>query len=182
MGKRPRIKRETGIVVNDEKAFDVNIASVKARKIIDVSANIDFELWFDKHYLDRIQHGDENGVRPGIEEEKVQRLITQSVPHLLYYSSVIKGFQYANHNLAGGDRALRFVLQDSRGGDAALNVVLEVHVINLARMEITVKTAMSKSDFVLSDGQYALELTGKNHSVLRMQRQKNRIDVADYSE
>lgn len=171
-----------GTAVNDDKAYDSNIASVKARKVGDVSTGIAFELWYDKHYLDRAQHGDDDGKRSGIEEKRVAGLITEAIPHLLFYSAVTKGFHYSNFNLPGGDRALRFVLQDAYSATTPLNVVLEVHVINLSKMEITVKTAMSKYDFELSDGQYAIEFMAKKHSVLRLQKHKNRIDVAEYAE
>jgi hypothetical protein len=182
MGKRQRIVRDRGTPVHDETRYEVNTGSVKARKIIELNVPVVFDLWFDKHYLDRIQHGDEHGERYGIDEKKVEDLIAKALPHLIVYSSKTKGFHYSNHNLPKGDRALRLVFQDSYSEAITLNVVLEIHLLGLTRMEVTVKTAMSKNNFELSDGQYSIELLEPNHSLLRLRQFNRTSDVAEYTE
>lgn len=62
MGKRPRRKNELiGEIVIDEFAYSENIGSKKARKVIDKSEQVHVEVWYDKHYVNRVQFGDDNG-------------------------------------------------------------------------------------------------------------------------
>lgn len=76
MGKRPRIKIEGLMpVIADELEFTKNRCSANARKTgVDV-LNLEFEVWFDKHYFVREQHGDEDGKREGIDFNAIKSLI-----------------------------------------------------------------------------------------------------------
>jgi hypothetical protein len=58
---RKRIKYEPkGVAaIQDELEFIKNKCSDHARKIFVQIENIHVEIWFDKHYHDRHQHGDE---------------------------------------------------------------------------------------------------------------------------
>jgi hypothetical protein len=150
--------------VEDELAFTRNRCSKKARKINSINHNLIFEIWFDQHYQIRLQFGDENGMRPGIDALKVESLVLRSMKHLVAYSSLLKIFNFINHNL-NGDRANRIVLQELTD-EGKLNVVIEAHLINLDTYEITVKTAMCIDTFRISEGQFILEII-ENESILK---------------
>ena len=100
-------------------------------------------------------------------------MVLEAVKHLLFYSSYVSGFTFLNHNYQSlSGRAVRVICQKEVDGNT-LNVVIEVHYISIKEYEITVKTAMSKEDFKLSDGQYAVEILNEDSSVLRkLQRGK----------
>jgi hypothetical protein len=150
--------------VEDELAFTRNRCSKKARKINSIHHNLVFEIWFDQHYQIRLQFGDENGMRPGIDAKKVESLVLRSMKHLVAYSSLLKTFTFINHDLNGG-RANRIVLQEPTD-EGKLNVVIEAHLINLDTYEITVKTAMCIDTFRISEGQFILEVI-ENESILK---------------
>ena len=124
--------------LHDELAFVENKCSNHARKIFVEVENIHIELWFDKHYHDRHQHGDDHGKREGIDPKTVENLIRKSIRHLIFYSSVVKGFTFANYNKEG-QFPVRVVLQEELDG-SMLNVVIEAHFLDIGRYEITVKT------------------------------------------
>jgi mRNA-degrading endonuclease HigB of HigAB toxin-antitoxin module len=146
-------------------AYTSNLCSQNARMICSVPLKNQVEIWFDKHYNDRIQFGDNNGKREGIENKVVKSLVEKSIDHLLFYSSSIKNFTFLNHNL-NGDRAIRVILQQEMK-ESRLNVVIEAHCDKLHSYEITVKTAMCTDEFKISDGQYVLEINGNNSSILK---------------
>jgi hypothetical protein len=170
MGKRPRIVREgaMGEIVKDEMSFDKNLCSDKARQIELLEEKISFDLWYDKHYLDRAQHGDENGKRDGIEMDAVKKLVSEGLLHLLFYCAKVKGFSFLNHEHPKGERALRIVLQDSYTQSPSLNIIIEIHYVSFNKYEITVKTALCKDIFEFSDGQYAVELFDSGSSRLKL--------------
>jgi len=78
---------------------------------------------------------------------------------MILYSNLVKGFSFLNRNLQHHERPLRIVLQEQTG-PGLLNVVIEAHYLDIGKYEITVKTAMCKDDYYLSDNQYAIELDG----------------------
>lgn len=176
MGNRPRITRDRGEFVYDGLEYKANKATVGARNIVQLRDNIEFDVWYDKHYVYR------NGEREGIEPPEVQALIGNALPHLVYYSSKIKNFVYLNENVPHGHRKQRIVLQDSYSGNVPLNVIVEVHFVSLHRQEITVITAIAKEDFEWSDGQYAIELTSKTNSVLKLKARGRYEEVAALDE
>ncbi len=165
--KRKRIPvRKPEPVIEDELAFVKNKCSPNARKIgyTVESTNIDF--WIDKHYHIRNQHGDNNGIRSGIEQEKVHTLVKESIRHLMFYSASVKSFTFLNHNYnPSSGRAIRVVCQKEIG-EEKLNVVVEAHADEVNLFEITIITAMQNDEFRLSDGQYMIELLGQGNSVL----------------
>lgn len=166
-GKRPRIKRNSLVpnLVEDTLKYNANKSTERARFIIRVPNPIQLSLWYDKHYVDRSQLGDENGLRKGIDSDTVQTLITDCFHHLFYYSSTRKDFKFLNHE--EDNRALRIVLQKSNPSEPTLNVSVEVHFVDFDHYEITVITAMCTDSFHLFDGQYVLEFLEKDSSVLK---------------
>ena len=108
-GKRPRIKKGKPIVVNDELEFVKNKSSEKAQKAEEFDERIKIITWFDKHYLDRLQFGDENGKRAGIEKEQVIKLVRDAIKHLVYYSFKVKGFAFIDDDAPLG-KHLRIIL------------------------------------------------------------------------
>jgi hypothetical protein len=169
-GKRKRIPYKKGnlLPIEDEMVFIKNKCSERARKVNSIKPNLVFEVWFDQHYHIRHQIGDANGIREGIDPKKVELLILKSMKYLIAYSSFLKTFSFINHNLNGG-RSNRIVLQQSTN-EGILNVVIEAHLVNVDNYEITVKTAMRIDSFMLSDGQFALEIFDNESVLKRMER------------
>lgn len=73
--KRKRIdtKAFIGEMVIDVDGFVQNKCSEYARRILTILENVEIEIYFDKHYFIRMQHGDENGKRSGIDFESVKK-------------------------------------------------------------------------------------------------------------
>jgi hypothetical protein len=173
----PYIKPTGELPIFDEMEYKENKCSSKARQIRTTKEGLNINIWFDKHYLDRYQHGDNNGKRDGIDQDIVLSLVIQVIKHLLFYSAVVKNFTFLNHNYQySTGRAIRIVCQKIANG-SLLNVPIEVHFISIDEYEITVITAMSKDDFTLSDGQYAIEILGKNNSILKKSDRGKIMDV-----
>jgi len=167
--KRKRIYPENkdmgNIAIVDEIAFVQNCASPNARKVVSIDETFQIDIWEDKHYHLREQHGDTNGKREGIEPKKTQEIIKEALKHLIFYSGVVKNFSFLNYKLPLGSRALRILCQKIYDGNTT-NVIIEGRVIGLNCFEITVFTALQKNDFEPSDGQYVLELLGNENSIL----------------
>lgn len=175
MGKRPRINQtDIGIQVIDELAYIKNKGSDFARKVFSNSEIIEFDIWFDKHYFIREQHGDDNGKREGIDKNAVQNLITLAAKHLLYYSIKIKGFGFVNFNFE--NRAERLALALLEEDKEPLNVIAEYHYLNLNKYEVTVKTAIRKQNFHFSDGQYQVEISQEGSSRL-FKKERGKINL-----
>jgi len=163
--KRIPVQKPSGTIIDDPLEFKQNKCSVKAKKIFTEKENITIELWFDKHYHDRNQHGDDLGKRDGIDNDSVTNLVKRSFRHMVLYSTLVKGFAFLNRNHQPHERPLRIVLQEETDY-GLLNVVIEVHFLDLCLFEITVKTAMCKDDYQLSDNQFAIQLDGEG-SILK---------------
>ena len=163
--KRIPLKKPVGSIIKDPLLFEPNKCSNKAKKIFTEIENITIELWFDKHYHDRNQHGDDNGKREGIGDDVVTSLVRRSIKFMLLYSSLVKGFNFLNRDIQPNERPLRIVLQEG-SVFGLLNVIIEAHFLSINHYEITVKTAMCKDDFKLSDNQYVIEIEGES-SVLK---------------
>ena len=164
---RPRkpVKIRSQPVV-DNLEFKKNKCSDKANYITTIVENINIHLWYDKHYHLREQLGDENGKRNGIAREDIQSLVFTSIKHMMFYSSVLPSFTYLNHNYKREmGRAHRLVCQSNN-----LHVIIEAHMISVNAYEVTVITAMNKENFILSDGQYVIELLDDDLSVLKFSR------------
>lgn len=168
--KRIPIAEHKGVPVSDPLEWVANKSSPKVRSAANVQETIAIDLAYDKHYLDREQHGDELGQREGISQAVVQDLVLRSIKHLLFYSGYVANFKFLNRVELGGP-VIRTLCKESTP-NGMLNVAIEAHYIGLNRYEITVKTAMCVDDFRLSDGQYAIELHGDGSTLSRMVKKK----------
>ena len=172
---RKRIKYEPKGVpaIQDGLEFIKNKCSDHARKIFAEIEKFQVELWFDKHYHDRHQHGDEDGKREGISPRIVESLVRKSLRHLFFYSSAFSGFKFIN--LSPTQPSTRIVLQEQSDGPK-LNVVIEAHFLDIGRYEITVKTAMCTDDFKIPMGQHCIEIQGDN-SILWRKDNKQMVEI-----
>ncbi len=170
MGKRPRIdhkkRTEGAIKVYDEFEYRSNKSSSRARIIGEFTDELLLSVWFDQHYVNRNQLGDDNGPRDGIDHSTIKALVIGSFKHLLYYGTRLETFKFLNHENEDGKKR-RVVLQDSTNANPQLNVIIEVHFIDFNKYEITVTTAMCKDGFMPFDGDFALELSGHGASILK---------------
>jgi len=157
--KRIPLNKSLPALEEDPLAFQQNKSSHKAKRIYTKEENITIELWFDKHYHDRDQHGDDFGKRDGIDNDVVESLVRRSIKHMILYSTLVKGFSFLNKDPQPFGRPLRIVLQE-QSAYGLLNVVIEAHFIRIDCYEITVKTAMCKDDYKPFDNQYIIELDG----------------------
>ena len=173
---RKRIKYEPkGVpVIHDEMEFIKNKCSDHARKIFVQIENIHIELWFDKHYHDRHQHGDNEGKRVGIDPKTVETLVRKSLKHLLFYSATVAGFKFVN--FATPQLPARIVLQEELES-SQLNVVIEAHFLDIKSCELTVKTAMCTDGFRVSAGQYCIEIQGDN-SILKRKDNNKLVEIS----
>lgn len=60
----------------DPFAFTPNKCSPNARMVYTRSESIEFDIWFDKHYYIREQHGDDVGKRVGIDAVAYRSLLS----------------------------------------------------------------------------------------------------------
>ncbi len=171
--KRIPLKKTTEqVILHDPLLFIANKASFQARKIDEHKELIHVEIWFDKHYYSRYQHGDESGKRNGIDPDLVKETIIQSIAWLTTCSGKYKFFRFLNAD-KGNEQSYRIVLQKNTV-DGLLNIVTEFHWIALRKYEVTVKTAMVTEEFRLSDGQFALRLDDTGCVILKMENNKPR--------
>lgn len=168
---RKKIFHKRAELVPDNLIFTKNKCSDNARKVLTDIEKISIELWFDKHYHNRCQHGDKDGEREGIDNESVQSLVLEAMKHLLLYSAYVTGFTFINHE-PKNYRAVRVVLKTPSNG-TMLNVVIEVHYLSMNNYEITVKTAMCTDNFMTSDGQYSIEIEDVSSTLYKNNRGKN---------
>ncbi|WP_133638407.1 hypothetical protein [Sphingobacterium paludis] len=175
MGKRPRISNQkVGEVIIDTEQYIANKGSKNARKILDKTLETHIEIWFDKHFWNRYQFGDDNGgERKGIEPLIIQGLIIESLTHILHYSFYVPGFSFLNK--VGGRSCPRLVLKKNTV-DGILNVVIAFFYTDDHKYEITVYTAMCVDDFKVQDGQYIITLDGAN-SILEHFRRKTFSEI-----
>lgn len=160
--KRFRVARERLPAIEDRLAYYGNSSSHKARHDSIFDETIPVEIWFDKHYLDRHQHGDENGARDGIDPDYIRQLIRQAIKPLFIFSSQVKGFCFVNGPPFRD--TIRAVIRKDFSG-SKLNVVLQCCFKNPGCLEVTVITAMVVDGFKLATGQYVVDLE-ENEMVL----------------
>jgi len=166
MGKRPRISKQLigEIAVVDVFAFTNNKSSENARRVLTNVEKIEFDIWFDKHYYIREQHGDNDGKRYGIDRDLIQKLIVCSAKHLLFYSIKLKSFTFANFEVS--IRNPRITITSEMYGEGKLNIVAEYHYLSINRYEVTVITALRKDNFRFNDGEYQVEIHKDGTSTL----------------
>lgn len=156
-------------ILEDRLAFIKNKSSDYARRIFIEFEKVKVELWFDRHYYNRHQHGDSDGKRDGIDPSTVESLVRKSIRHLIFYSSVVQGFKFVNFNSALSP--VRVILQEASGG-SKLNVVIEAHFLDMNCYEVTVKTAMCTEEFRVAMGQYCIEMQGDSSTLSRNDNKK----------
>lgn len=164
-GNRPRKKLESN-VIDDKLEYKQNLCTEKARHIENIDNCIELSIWYDKHYVDRNQFGDESGLRDGIDGDIVKNFVIECFKHLLYYSSVLGTFKFLSHSEMD-TKTTRIILQKSHETTPPLNVAVEIHFIDFHKYEMTVKTAMCTESFKYFDGQYILEYIEPDNSVLK---------------
>lgn len=168
---RPNSGTAVAKTSGDPLEYSKNKATENGRKSEVLVNNLICDLWHDQHYVVRYSAGDESGPRLGIEPNIVHEFIDKCFKHLMYYSSTVRNFAFVNDN--GSDK--RVVLMDM-SKNPNLNVAIEVHFIGFLKYEVTVITAMCKNGFIAHDGQYILEYTGEEESVLRW-KLRGRIEL-----
>lgn len=148
--------------------FVKNKSSDKARKVRTIRESIKLHIWFDKHYQDRHQFGEDDGEkREGIEPQIVEDLIVRSIKHLFFYSSTLNTFKFINLDT---NNAIRVNIRDI-AYDVPLNVVIEVHYQDINEFEITVKTAICVENFWKKQGRHTVEIQGDNSVLYRCDNQ-----------
>ena len=171
MKQRAKIKKKNK-VVSELIEYKPNSASENA-ECIHKYEELKVELWCDKHYHNRLNYGDSNGKREGIEVNGVQHLIINSFKYLL--DIYLRGIQFKFINYFNPKEPkktpIRIILKTPIN-ETILNVVAEIHYLETSKFEITVITAMSIDDFRVADGQYSL-MVNKNNVVLRRNIRKN---------
>jgi len=181
MGKRPRIKKnenfnESQIAhIDSVSDFTQNCASPNA-KFIHKYTDFEIEIWIDKHYENRVNKGDENGFREGIEQDKVIELIIESVKYLFHFYMILRLTNLINFFNRDKPTKHRVVVKDYRGTDTPLNIVIEVHFLNYSQYEITIITAMKCQDFTMSDGQIYMSITDTGVNLNRLVK-TNQISI-----
>lgn len=167
--KRPRINRSEAnaiAVQNDPMAYIENMSSGNARKIDSIHQKTTIDLWFDKHYVGRMQFGDDEGARHGIEQDAITELVLASFSHLIFYSTCVEKFSFLNHECEPDNKRNKRVVCQKEVDGIFLNVVIEAHHFGLNWYEITVRTAKKVNGFNISDGQFCLELLDNETSIL----------------
>lgn len=173
--KRIPIVNNAQPAVVDPLEFKKNKSSDKARRITTINEEITFDLWFDKHYIDRATLGDDSGKREGIDKKTVEILALQSVKHLLFYAAYIKNFTFISNPKEA--RIHRIICQQDTP-EGMVNVVIEVHYHTVRHYEITVITAMRNDSFAIGDGQYAVEMIDDDNSILKRMSKKGLEEIS----
>lgn len=73
-------------------------------------------------------------------------------------------------NFEEESRPIRVVLTQVFEKEKNLNVIAEYHYLSFSKYEVTITTAMRKDEFTFSDGQFKLEIDGKNSILLKNER------------
>lgn len=134
------------------------------------------ELWIDKHYENRLLHGDENGKRDGISEEDVQQLIIKAFKYLLDIYLRFPRFKFINFFEKGKKLTKERIVLKNVHDSGTLNVVVEIHFLDTSKYEVTVITAMEVDDFKIADGQYAISIV-ENRVLLKRNVDKNLQEI-----
>ena len=172
--KKRLIKKNIGNPpIVDQLEYFKNKSSDKVRMVSEFSHLIEIVLCFDQHYYERLQYGDNDGFRNGIDKESIEKLVTKPIKLLFLFSANVNGFSFLNHNPLSF-RAVRIILKTPRNG-TMLNVAIETHHLEINKYEITVKTAMCVDDFKLSDGQYSIEVGDGYSNLYKFVKKTNEL-------
>lgn len=145
--------------------YKSNICSKNATIICHVNHTINSSVWSDKHYIKRLEDGDENGIREGIEIYDVRLLVEETFNHIVCYG--LKYDKIVNFPPFVFNKSSRIVLKRFLDGGEVLNVAVEYHFFDVNTYEITIWTAMKVNDFFIRDGQYVVELHHDKTKLLR---------------
>ena len=170
--RRLRIGVEKGIEVSDPLDFKPNAATLEGR-LFHEYAELGIELWIDKH----CHNWQKGGGREGIGIELIEDIVIKSFRYLTNMFLKNPNFQYIKY-FKDALHDPRIVLQEENTQGVMLNVVIEIHHLEMSKFEITVKTAMAVNDFRISDGQRILLIT-HNRAILRKfsSRNQNYIEI-----
>jgi hypothetical protein len=173
--KRIGDKMAGAIAVKDDKAYTESLGSKNAREIKTVSEHISLELWFDKHYAVRDQHGSDDGTKRDISSEAVEALVIKALKHLIFYSSTVKGYTFLNHEDHPG--TIRAFVKDTIGAKP-LSIVIQAHFKNFSKYQVTVITAID-DHIRLGSGQQIIEFVGESHSILKKNEGGKEIPILE---
>ena len=174
--KRNRIVVEAtvGEKVLDAEAFVQNRCSDYTKWILTSLEHISIEIYFDKHYFVRLQYGDADGKRIGIDFEDVKKLVIEASRHLFLHASKVRTFSFVNFEAV--DRRNRIVLTKMFEDELKLNIVVEYHFLDMNRYEVTLITAIRNEDFYFSDGSFQLGIqVDGSSSVYRNEKGKVKL-------
>jgi hypothetical protein len=173
--KRPRIKlsENKGVpVLEDLKEFKQNMCTVSAKKVSVNSGEFRAEIWMDKHYYHRHHSGENDGSeRNGIDPHIIESLVIKSIPFLVQFSAIVKGFAFVNLKEYSND-TISIVLRLTKDGES-LNVPIFVYHIGFNFYEITVKTAKKDVDFKIASGQYYIDFQDDGVDLFRFDNKKH---------
>lgn len=167
------LQKNKGTIVIDDEAYIKNLGTDNARKIGSSHITIKYDKWVDKHYSTRYTIGDDDGAkRLGIEPEIIEEIVNDVFPYLFFFSGKIRGFAFIANDVDKNKAVINKVTTD-----CVINVVIETHCFDKDHFEVTVKTADSREDFRIADGQYFIEIndgffslkqrvSGKNKEIL----------------
>lgn len=175
MGNRIRIKKIAKAKSDVKPDFEPNCASDNA-KLLHKYKEFEVELWIDKHYLNRLVYGDENGKREGISEENVQELIIKAFKYLLDIYLRFPRFNFINFYEHGKTPSKERIVFKNIHENGTLNVVVEIHFLDTSKYELTVITAMEVDNFKIADGQYVISLL-QNRVLLKRNVNKNLQEI-----
>lgn len=165
MENRPRINKAVKGTFAVKPEFKPNCASDNA-KFLYKYTEFEVELWIDKHYENRLIHGDDNGKRKGINEKDVQGLIINAFKYLLDIYLRFPRFKFINFFEQGKTPTKERIVLKNVHDNGILNVVVEIHFLDTSKYEVTVITAMEIDDFKIADSQYVISIV-ENRVVLR---------------
>lgn len=175
MKKRQRIKRVKKAISDVEPDFQPNCASKNA-KLLHKYTEFEVELWIDKHYQNRLKHGDDTGKREWISEKDVQNLIIKSFKYLLDIYLRFPRFKFINFFEQGKTTTKERIVLKNVHENGTLNVVIEIHFLDTSKYEVTVITAMDVENFKIADGQYVISLV-ENRVLLKRNVDKSLQEI-----
>lgn len=176
--KRKRIIKPIITTIIDPNEYTVSAASMNAQHKKSFTINLNLDYFVDGHYVKRLQHGDGNGKREGIEPYFVEPLVEKSFLHILHYSLRNNTFNIINYP-PKKETPLRIVLIENFKDELDLNIIVEYHFIDVATYEATVITAMRKDSFYEAEGQYSIIMSGRD-SLLSVKVKGVRTTIDDY--
>ncbi|MFZ0599406.1 MAG: hypothetical protein WAM46_20630, partial [Flavobacterium sp.] len=132
--KRKRIVKPIISTIIDPNEYTVSAASMNAQHKKSFTIHINLDYFVDGHYVKRLVHGDENGIRDGIEPKHVEPLVENSFLHILHYSLRNKNVNIINY-MPLKSTAVRVLLMEIFKDALQLNLIVEYHFIDVSTYE-----------------------------------------------